>query len=221
MGAVISINNNIIKKERHIADDNIDVLTRIYDEDINLAVYKRDVTSEINSYVETLLKNEDTFSLIEIIELNEIKAKLNAVLPGHSYKSAFISDLYNICDMFAVLFDLKKIGLRLTILERAMCPRFHVDHIPCRLLTTYGGVGTEWLSEDNLDRKKLGKGSKGKTDHESGVYADAKLINRIDACDIALLKGEAWASNSEKGIVHRSPEITKRNSRLLLSLDFV
>lgn len=221
MGAVISINNSIIKKERHIADDNIDVLTRIYDQNINLAVYKRDVTSEIKSYIEAFLKHEDTFSLIQIVELNEIKAKLNAVLPDHNYKSAFISDLYNICDMFAVLFDLKEIGLRLSILEHAMCPRFHVDHIPCRLLTTYGGVGTEWLSEDNLNRNKLGKGSIGKPDHESGVYADAKLINKIDACDIALLKGEAWTNNSGKGIVHRSPEITKTNSRLLLSLDFV
>ncbi|MGB1800112.1 MAG: DUF1826 domain-containing protein [Gammaproteobacteria bacterium] len=220
MAAVIPI-NSVITKEHYIADDNIDVLTRIYDENINLAVYKRDVTTEISRYVEAFLKHEDTFSLVQVIELNEIKDKLESVLPDYDFKSAFISDLYNICDMFAVLFDHKKIGFRLSILEHAMCPRFHVDHILCRLLTTYGGVGTEWLAEDNLDRNKLGRGSNGKPDDASGIYADAKQINKIDPCDIALLKGEAWPNNSGNGIVHRSPGISKTNPRLLLSLDFV
>lgn len=220
MAAVIPI-NSVIKKERYIADDNIDVLTRLYDENINLAVYKRDVTAEISSYVETFLKCEDTFSLVQVVELDEIQDKLNALLPDYNFKESFVSDLYNICDMFAVLFDLKEVGLRLSILEHAMCPRFHVDHIPCRLLTTYGGVGTEWLSEDNLDRNKLGRGSKGMPDDASGIYTDVKLINKVGSWDIALLKGEAWINNAGKGIVHRSPEISKTSPRLLLSLDFV
>lgn len=54
-------------------------------------------------------------------------------------------------DMFCCLFELKRAGLRLTVLDRAMCPRFHVDRVPCRLVTTYLGAATEWLPHTVAD----------------------------------------------------------------------
>ena len=123
--------------------------------------------------------------------------------------------------MFAVLFDLDKIGFRLSVLEHAMCPRFHVDKVICRLLTTYGDTGTEWLSENNLDRNKLGRGNNGLSDEMSEIYCDEDQVQRISPYDIALFKGESWPNNTGQGIVHRSPKVDKTNPRLLLSLDIV
>jgi len=37
-------------------------------------------------------------------------------------------------------------GTRITTLDRAMCPRFHVDRVPVRLIVTWGGPGTQWLA---------------------------------------------------------------------------
>ena len=48
------------------------------------------------------------------------------------------------------------VGLRLEIIERAMCPRFHVDHVGIRMLCTYRGPGTEWLDDEAADRNFLG-----------------------------------------------------------------
>ena len=220
MATVIPIKKNI-NKVNYISDDNIDVLTRIYDEDINLVIYKREVSAEIIQYVSKLLEQSESISYKQVLKLDEVKQQLKMALPDYDYKDTFISDLYNFCDMFSILFDLEHIGLRLSRLEHAMCPRFHVDNIPCRLLITYGGVGSEWLSEDNVDRKKLGRGNQGLPDTLSGIYVNEGQINRIEPYDVALLKGEAWTNNSGKGIVHRSPEVNKTSPRLLLSLDFV
>ena len=89
------------------------------------------------------------------------------------------------------------------------------------MITTYCGVGTEWLAHGSVDRSKLGRGNNGKPDHESGVYTDVSLINRLNYGDVALLKGEAWQGNENAGLVHRSPEVGEGQSRLLLTLDFV
>ena len=59
--------------------------------------------------------------------------------------------------MYCYLFELNEIGLSLRVLDKAMCPRFHVDHVPCRLITTYTGVTTQWLPHTSVDRSKLEK----------------------------------------------------------------
>lgn len=220
MGTVTLEQNDSLHDELFIIDNNLDVLTQIYNDNINLVIYEREAAIDVVQYVQTLLKYKPSYSFTHIVDLNHIKEKLKASLPDDDDRDSFINELYTTCEMFAVLFGLEKIGLRLSVLEHAMCPRFHVDNIPCRLLTTYGDTGTEWLSEDNLDRSKLGRGNNGMPDEVSGIYSNADQINRVNSYDIALLKGEAWLNNTGKGIVHRSPAIDKTNPRLLLSLDF-
>ena len=81
--------------------------------------------------------------------------------------------------MFCYLFDLKRAGLRLTSLNNAMCPRFHVDGVPCRLVTTYQGIATEWLPHGIADRSKLGRGNQGKSDEQSGLFNNAADIKKL------------------------------------------
>ena len=221
MATVSLEQNKLSNDELFIIDNNIDVLTKIYNENINLVIFQRETATEAIQFADKLLKLNPSYSFIHAVDLNNIKQKLNKTLPDDESKDVFIDDVYNICDIFAELFGLEKIGLRLCALERAMCPRFHVDNIPCRLLTTYGDTGTEWLSEDNLDRSKLGRGNNGMPDEISGIYSDERRIHKLNSYDIALLKGEAWPKNKGKGLVHRSPTVDEANPRLLLSLDFV
>ena len=122
--------------------------------------------------------------------------------------------------MFCYLFDLKRAGLRLTVLEQPMCPRFHVDNVPSRLVTTYQGIATEWLPHDLVDRSKLGPGSQGQPDQKSGLYKSEHDIRRLDCGDVALFKGERWEGNQNAGLMHRPPETFAGQSRLLLTLDF-
>ena len=73
-----------------------------------------------------------------------------------------------------------------------MCPRFHVDHIPCRLITTYTGGVTEWIPQSAADRSKLGAGNNGKPDEKSGLYRSESDIRKLISGEVALLKGEQW-----------------------------
>lgn len=122
-------------------------------------------------------------------------------------------------DMFATLFEVERVGLRLLPLEGQMCPRFHVDRVPCRMVTTYAGAGTQWLPQHRVDRSKLGPGSGGLKDSESGLFADTSHIESMAEGDVALLKGEMWEGNEGGGLVHRSPLVPGPARRLLLTLD--
>ena len=98
---------------------------------------------------------------------------------------------------------------------------FHVDKIPCRLVTTYQGVATQWLNHSDVNRSKLGTGNLGKPDEESGLFKSLNNINQLKQGDVALLKGEYWDENEGAGLVHRSPAVAANEQRLLLTLDFI
>ena len=85
----------------------------------------------------------------------------------------------------------------------------------------YWGCRVSKLTRPLFNREKLGVGSKGKTDSESGIYANSSDIQQLTAGDVALLKGESWMGNEGGGLVHRSPQLSKDNKRLLLTLDFI
>ena len=78
--------------------------------------------------------------------------------------------------MFCYLFDIKRVGLRLSTLDKAMCPKFHVDRVPCRLVTTYNGPVTQWLPNTKANRNKLGLVSAEKTNETSVFSSDSKSI---------------------------------------------
>jgi len=129
-------------------------------------------------------------------------------------------DIAELLDIFCRLFDLKQARLSLIILDRTMCPRFHVDTVPCRLITTYQGSATEWLPEYTINRTKLGTGNNGLPDEVSGIYQNVEDIQHLNNCDVALMKGKLWEGNENAGLVHRSPSIRVGEKRLLLTLDF-
>ena len=89
-----------------------------------------------------------------------------------------------------------------------MCPRFHVDNVPLRLLTTYAGPGSEWLREDQSPRREL-----------LTSLPPVDNIQHLSVGEVAVLKGEKWQGNEGAGLVHRSP--SGQQGRLLLSLDWL
>jgi hypothetical protein len=134
----------------------------------------------------------------------------------------FCADVAHLIDVFSHLFELEHVGLRLSVLDKAMCPKFHVDHVPCRLISTYGGIGTQWLEDVFVDRRKLGSGSDGLSDEVSGlIVADLEVISTMPTYAIGLFKGSKWEGNELHGAVHRSPKLPENAPRrLLLTLDF-
>jgi len=196
-------------------------MTDIYREDTNMVVWRRDLSACLQSSMGDFLQSNNQFKDMMTVTPKRAQSSIIESL-GHAECAVELSEnIAGLVDMFCCLFDLQQAGLRLTVLSAAMCPRFHVDRVPCRLITTYHGSGTEWLPHQYVDRKKLGEGSLGLADDQSGLFQCTENIQQLTSGDVALLKGESWEGNENAGVVHRSPSYIPGEARLLLTLDFV
>ena len=205
-----------------VAADEADVLADIYRDDCNLAIWRRTLSPALQEYVEAFLQNNVKFQVSLSLSPQSALTGLRKTLGNSAETASLAGDIAELVDMYCYLFDTKLVGLRLTALQKPMCPRFHVDQVPCRLVTTFQGPATEWLPHDRVaDRSKLGRGSEGKPDEFSGLIRHASDIHRAAPGEVLLLKGERWEGNEGAGLVHRSPGIADGGMRLLLTLDLI
>ncbi|MEZ8311401.1 DUF1826 domain-containing protein [Vibrio splendidus] len=219
ISSVVSIKDQAHHKPGLSASEQPTVLADIYQSDINIAVWQRQFDEDLTMAISEFIASNPSFS--KSISLSPDKAydKLEFATDGTA-SNALLENMAELVDMFCCLFDLEEVGLRLAVLNKAMCPRFHFDQVPCRLVTTYHGVATQWLSNDLVDRSKLGRGANGQPDSASGLYNHESDIQQLSSGDVALLKGERWSGNENAGLVHRSPVTSPNETRLLLTLDF-
>lgn len=204
--------------------DTPEVFTDIYRDDTNIAIWQRKLSGELALAVNDILKANTKLKIAEVVTAKNVHSTLYNVLGETNAVMVLSDDITLLVDMFCCLFDLKGVGLRLTVLDSPMCPRFHFDRIPCRLVSTYQGIATEWLPHHLVDRSKLGAGNQGKSDEQSGLFQSTNDIRQLSQGDVALLKGEFWHANEGSGLVHRSPvqpKDTINEPRLLLTLDFI
>ena len=206
-----------------VLSNELSALTKIYQSDVNMCIVSREMSASVEAFIAQLLAVEQDINLTQIMSIAtlDIKTLLPSYLHFEGYDD-FCADVAHLIDVFSHLFELEHVGLRLSVLDKAMCPKFHVDHVPCRLISTYGGIGTQWLEEVFVDRRKLGSGSDGLSDEVSGlIVADLAVISTMPTYAIGLFKGSKWEGNELHGAVHRSPKLPENAPRrLLLTLDF-
>ena len=196
------------------------VMTDIYDSDKHIAVWNRNLSDSLEDSVARFIDANPHYKTSIAVTPENAYASVKASL-GNFDATELCEDIAELVDMFCMLFALERAGLRLIVLNTAMCPKFHVDRIPCRLVTTYQGVATQWLPQERVNRSKLGHGSGGMTDDRSGLFENNGDIQQLKTGDVALLKGDLWEGNEGRGLVHRSPAVTRNEHRLLLTLDFM
>ncbi|MFH4664340.1 DUF1826 domain-containing protein [Vibrio cidicii] len=197
------------------------ILSDIYRPEHNIAIWQRTLSKELTKNIDLMLAQEPRLALVQSVTPDDAAQWVRSKLEGYMCADALSEDIALIVDMFCCLFDVKEAGLRLTRLDSPMCPKFHFDRVPCRLVTTYTGRATEWLTNDVIDRTKLGAGSLGQPDHLSGLYDSERSIRQMQPGDVALLKGSGWEGNENGGLIHRSPHVGQDERRLLLTLDFI
>ncbi|MDP2146231.1 MAG: DUF1826 domain-containing protein, partial [Pseudomonas sp.] len=191
-------------------------LADILDNGVNLALWQRQLPLHIAEFGALLVSLNEPLAESLVVELDSEDAEPNLQglaagcrdLEGYD---GFIADVAWLVSAFACLLGAKRIGVRLRLLDKAMCPRFHVDHVPVRLITTYAGIGSQWLREGVMDRRQLSQ-------------ADAEPTERIEQIhcgEVALLKGEKWRGNEGYGLIHRSPALAANERRLILTLDWL
>lgn len=192
-------------------------LLTIFEPTRQIAIVERAPNPTINSYLDAVANNLGNGFRIELKAGHRIPQHQ---LPEHAGCDEFAEDLAYLAEAYSDLMGCPAVGLRLEVVNRAMCPRFHVDHTGIRLLCTYRGAGTEWLEDACADRSKLGRLANGLSDEDSGIILLPAGIHQIAPFSIALLKGSAWQGNTGGGIIHRSPAVdTASAPRVLLALD--
>jgi hypothetical protein len=191
-----------------------ETLTRILEDQTNLAVWQRQLPVHIADFAQLVLSLNEPLAESLCLELPDEDAEpdlagLAAGLRDLQGFEGFMSDLKWLISAFACLLGARRIG----VLDKAMCPRFHVDHVPVRLITTYAGIGSQWLEEGAMDRLQLGQAN--------AEPQGAASIRQLNSGDVALLKGEKWHGNEGFGLIHRSPQPAPGERRLLLTLDWL
>lgn len=200
----------LTSKPRRILHDNlVNIFTDIYQEDVNMVNWQRDLSPTVTQEVQQLINTDQEIKQTRFIELNDLDNQLLNLFTNSQNLSHLTADLKTLIEMFACLFEIDKVGLRFVRLNHAMCPKFHVDRVPCRLITTYFGEATQYIPNHAVTRQ------------ETGLEANLEYIEQLSCGDVALLKGETWPNNEHCGLVHRSPGVAENESRMVLTLDTV
>ena len=188
------------------------VLTDIFEDGVNLAVWQRRLPAQVEDFAALAVNLGQSLADQRVLDVNEhepppLPGLLQEAADLHGYEG-FVADVRWLVSAYTCLVGARRVGLRLRVLQSAMCPRFHVDNVPLRLLTTYVGPGSEWLEEGAIERVGL---------HLAAAPVDN--IRVLQAGEVAVVKGEKWLGNEGAGLIHRSPASDQR--RLLLSLDWL
>ena len=117
-------------------------------------------------------------------------------------------DIVDKADMMAQLTGAPELRVKLDVIEDDHCRKFHVDNVRLRLVTTYRGPGTEWISPRLSST--LAPGSLPPDD----------AIRHLPTGHVAVMRGGKGATPDRPGVLHRSPVIAGTGIvRLFLAID--
>jgi hypothetical protein len=192
----------------------------IFQKEINLVIMKSVVSPELQAECQRLLENSsgDTHWINSKISATasalDVEPALSHLSRDYPNLAQIVIHIYQQYHRLDPSFA-KKIELQSLFGDQ--CRVFHVDKVRLRLLTSFWGPGTEWLSEDNLMRQGLGSG------HNERICRDQQRVRQLKTAEIGLLKGELFPHNAGHGLVHRSPKQShlRQQGRVVLKIDSV
>lgn len=198
---------------RQIVSAQLGDFAKIYDEDVELVSVTRPTARTCEALAKRLVRSRQVPRLRWVQSADDLDAPAK-MLPSTidaDVRTVLHDQIAEASEMLGELIQLEQVGIRLETLSKPMCPRFHVDNVPCRLLITLSGLGTEWIPNGDVDWAVF-------TDRETTaapIHAD-RQIQQLSTGNWSLLKGGAW-NEGFRGVVHRSPHDV--GERLLLSLE--
>lgn len=198
---------------RHLLTDQIRDLAAIYDDDVELVSVARQDSDALAEIADRLFASHPPLKLRWTQAAGGGDASVSALPPAIDVDSrrSLAEELAFVSEVLGDLLECERIGVRLETLRGPMCPRFHTDRVPCRMLMTVRGTGTEWIPNDDIDRELFADRRT-----ESLPVRRGAEIRRLHQGHWSLLKGGTW-SDAFDGVVHRSPH--QVGERLLVSLD--
>jgi len=187
-----------------------EVLSCIHEPEIDLAIWRRSLASELVAWVEALPPNQLPDGRV-LVGLNDLQDAVECIItesntPIVEQTQLFVEDVVRLARLFSGLVGSSVVDLRLEAISHNSCWRFPRDAVRLRLLTTYRGPGTQIVATaDSAEALKEQKDYRGR-------------LCQLPAHTVALFKGNQVSI--ETGVVHRSPSIEGLGiTRLLLCLN--
>lgn len=196
--------------ENGVVDTCPSVLNQIHQKHVNIAIFNRDI-GELNSEIQDLLAQN-----IEVKasgDIDSILERFRDVMQVENYP-LLLDDVKSLLLQFKALTEANQFKVYFAKVESNMCRKFHTDLNNLRLLCTYYGPGTLWLSDDNINLTAVQQ-NKG----NDSIVLREEDVQQVKTGSVAILKGALYP-NSTDAIMHRSPTIESNNQkRLLLRID--
>jgi hypothetical protein len=194
-------------------------LSLIQKDDVNITIYERELPKSINSYLNHIL-NEGFRSFNVAQNISEFKNSFD-----NHFKELNIefkeehellkNDIENLLFQFSEICNNSQLKVFYGIVDSDMCKRFHVDMYELRMLCSYQGQGTMWLSEDNINHEALNSFKENKE-----IELNKEFVNQLNETDVAIIKGALYPNSKVGGLVHRSPTIENlKQKRIILRVD--
>ena len=138
---------------RQVTGDQLGDFAAIYDEDVELVSVTRPQARVCEALSRRLIRSRQVPELRWVQSVDDSEAptrELPSTIDADVASSLF-DQIAEASEMLGELLECEQVGVRLETLNAPMCPRFHVDHIPCRMLITLSGEGTDWIPNSEVD----------------------------------------------------------------------
>lgn len=181
-----------------------EILGDISEPGVAAAIWRRRLDTSFESWIRGL-RTEILPDLRVTVPVSSAEAAVQtafdiAKIPFVPERQTLASDVGALALIFGKVMNTGHVRIRLDVLDKVMCPKFHLDNVPARLLCTYRGTGTEYVPDVHL--------------------TDNKRIRTMRTGAAGLFRGATWASEEQTGLLHRSPAVESgAGPRLLLVID--
>lgn len=199
----------------HLAGTDVAVLQRITEPGVNLSLWQRTGLPHVSVELSGLRgadladARRETSAAGFDRDLSELLRLQNLDPAAFAHWRA---DLGMLSKHFFHLAGGRDVRFRLVTTDRDDCRRFHVDRTSLRLLCTYRGPGTEWLTDQQVDRAAQASGAPNEAIIRYGTPS------HFGTFWVGVMKGDP--GNSGQGLVHRSPPVENTGVvRVLFCMD--
>lgn len=187
----------------------------IFEQQCSLCIWTPKRSETIDKYAKRLAIAG--FHLTQVVSLENALSKLDT-LPEGLGQSETKKWIVELIEIYATLFGLDQVGMRIASSNSPMCPKFHVDHVPTRLIHALFGEGCDWFSDHHYFSSSKGGASSLKNWLKVADKDDKSFVQRTPRGSVVIMKGTRWSEASHP-VIHRSPK--HRQARLVLTLDCV
>ncbi|TCI94145.1 DUF1826 domain-containing protein [Tenacibaculum sp. M341] len=194
-----------------IEGDCPEVHKNIHEKNVNITIWNRAI-HEFEEEINTLLNADIHLNLSGNKEI--ILSKMKEVISVDKFPIIF-KDIEYLLSLFKEVTNASSFRFLLGTVQTNMCRKFHADANDLRLLCTYEGLGTLWLTDDNINKEAL----KNRAGNDM-IVVDESKIKEAETGSVIILKGTKYPENNENAVVHKSPMIEHHiEKRLLFRID--